>query len=327
VKAPTVGDERPICDYEDSTYRTDFWEGQGREYEDLAERAALCALLPPEGGRLLDIGAGFGRLADLYDGYHQVVLLDYSLSQLRYARQRLGDERYVYVAADIYRLPLGTDTIDTAVMVRVLHHLVDVPVAFEQIARVTRPGGSLVLEFANKRHLKNVLRYLLRRGPNPFSPAPYAFAPLHYDFHPAWVRSRLAEAGLEVGAARSVSFFRLGALKRGVPTPLLARLDAALQRPLAPLALAPSHFYRCRVVKEDSGGAGAVDLTFRCPSCGHEPLTRVDQGWACAGCGATWPTIDGIHVFKTIEGASQGHDGAGMEPGDGGASGSMVDGG
>jgi hypothetical protein len=26
-----------ICSYEDSTYRTDFWEGQGREYEDLAD--------------------------------------------------------------------------------------------------------------------------------------------------------------------------------------------------------------------------------------------------------------------------------------------------
>ncbi|NJO83820.1 MAG: hypothetical protein HC828_14170 [Blastochloris sp.] len=52
-----------ICDYEGSNYRTEFWEGRGREYEDQVERIALRRLLPPEGGRrLLEIGAGFGRL-------------------------------------------------------------------------------------------------------------------------------------------------------------------------------------------------------------------------------------------------------------------------
>jgi len=294
------GDERPICDYENSTYRTDFWEGQGREYEDLAERAALRALLPPEGERLLDIGAGFGRLADLYDGYRQVVLLDYSLSQLRYARQRLGDARFTYVAADIYRLPLGTDAVDTTVMVRVLHHLVDVPLAFRQIARATRPGGAFVLEFANKRHLKNVARHLLGRGANPFSPEPYAFAPLHLDFHPEWVRQRLEEAGFAREQARSVSLLRVGALKRALPAGALARLDAALQRPLAPLALAPSHFYRCRATKAGDVTAGGA-LTFRCPSCGHEPLMRAAGGWECHGCGAAWPIVDGVHVFKDVE--------------------------
>ena len=125
--ATTEGRERPICDYEGSTYRTDFWEGQGREYEDLAERAALRALLPPEGGRLLDIGAGFGRLAALYGGYRQVVLLDYSFSQLQYARQRLGDG-FVYVAADIYR-PLDAHRRHHRHGARP-PHLVDVPWRF-----------------------------------------------------------------------------------------------------------------------------------------------------------------------------------------------------
>ena len=31
----------PVIDYEGSAYRTDFWEGQGRNYEDAAERLAL----------------------------------------------------------------------------------------------------------------------------------------------------------------------------------------------------------------------------------------------------------------------------------------------
>ena len=152
-------DDRPICDYEGSSYRTDFWEGQPRAYEDLAERRALARLLPPSGGRLLDLGAGFGRLAPLYQGYQEVVLVDYSLSQLAHARKRLGDRGFVYVAADIYRLPLATSAVDTTVMVRVLHHLVDVRAALRQVARVTRGQGTFILEFANKRHLKNILHH------------------------------------------------------------------------------------------------------------------------------------------------------------------------
>ena len=48
-----------ICDYEGSLYRTDFWEGQGREYEDLAERIALRKLLPPAGARLVEVSESF----------------------------------------------------------------------------------------------------------------------------------------------------------------------------------------------------------------------------------------------------------------------------
>ena len=291
-------DTPPICDYEDSTYRTDFWEGQGREYEDLAERWALQRMLPPTGRRILDIGAGFGRLADLYDGYDQVILLDYSRSQLAYARQRLGDERFIYVAADIYRLPLATSAVDTAVMVRVLHHLADVPAAFEQLARVIRPQGHLILEFANKRHLKNVLRHLLGRGASPYDPAPVEFAPLHFDFHPRWVLTRLGEAGLRPTARRSVSLFRAGPLKRALPARWLAAADGLLQRPTATLAPAPSAFVRATCLRPGPTDIAPEAALFRCPTCGHEPLRPAAGGLDCPGCQAHWPQEDGIYLFK-----------------------------
>ena len=41
-------DKPPVCDYEGSDYRTRFWDGQGRDYEDLVERLALRRLLPPQ---------------------------------------------------------------------------------------------------------------------------------------------------------------------------------------------------------------------------------------------------------------------------------------
>ena len=82
----TRNSDRPICDYEGTSYRAEFWDGHGREYEDLAERSALRRLLPPRGRRLLEVGAGFGRLADLYSGYDQIILLDYARSGLREAQ-------------------------------------------------------------------------------------------------------------------------------------------------------------------------------------------------------------------------------------------------
>ncbi|MCD6520983.1 MAG: methyltransferase domain-containing protein [Anaerolineae bacterium] len=290
--------ERPICDYEGSTYRTDFWGSQDREYEDQVERLAIRALLPQRGERLLDVGAGFGRLASLYHGYKKVILLDYSRSQLAYARQQLGDEGFIYVAADLYTLPLATNAVDTTVMVRVLHHIADVPAALQQIWRVTRPEGTFLLEFANKRHLKNILRYLLGRGVNPFSPEPYEFAKLHFDFHPRWVLEQLLQAGFALQERRSVSLFRAALLKRIFPTPWLVKIDGLLQRPTAPLALGPSVFVRSRVLKKGQPKVAAEEVLFRCPSCGHEPLQSERSGLYCSQCGASWPLEEGIYVFK-----------------------------
>ena len=139
----------PVCDYEGSTYRTDFWEGQGREYEDLVERIALRHLLPQRGNRLLEIGAGFGRLTDCYHGYEQIVLLDYSRSQLRQAQERLGrSDRYLYVAADLYAMPFVDGLFDTATLIRTIHHVQDVPAALGEVRRVLRPQGTFILELS-----------------------------------------------------------------------------------------------------------------------------------------------------------------------------------
>ncbi len=287
-----------ICDYEDSSYRTDFWEGQGREYEDLAERIALRKLLPPAGARLVDIGAGFGRLVDLYDGYQKVVLLDYSKSMLRQAQERWGRaEKYIYVAANLYNMPFVDSLFDTTVTVRVLHHVQDIPAALREVQRVLKPEGIYVLEYANKRHLKAVLRYLLgRQGWSPFDHEPYEFVELNYDFHPAWMGARLREAGFAIGRELAVSSFRLPLLKRLIPPCLLAALDGLLQEPTASLKLAPSVFVRARAEKEDV--QADVRGFFRCPGCHGTDLVESEEALTCRGCGRRWAIDDGIYDFK-----------------------------
>jgi SAM-dependent methyltransferase len=289
--------DRAICDYEDTSYRARFWEGQGREYEDLAERIAVRKLLPPRGRRLLEIGAGFGRLADLYGGYDQVILLDYARSGLREAQTRLGiSGRFIYVAADLYRLPLAPGICDTTVTVRVLHHLEDVPAALQGIAEVLKPGGTYVLEYANKRNLKAVARYLLRRQAwSPFAPEPYEFASLNFDFQPAWIAQELKRAGFVVDAGRAVSHFRYPLFKRLVPPRRLAATDGLLQGIGAAWKLTPSVFLRAHTT---GAGVATEGSLFRCPSCRSLELKESNDVLLCEGCGAAWSTHDGIYDFK-----------------------------
>lgn len=291
-------EQPPILDYGESTYERDFWLGQGRDYEDAAERLALRRLLPSAGERLVDVGAGFGRLANLYKGHQQVILLDYSPQLLHDARARLAPQPPLTVAGSFYNLPLADGACDTAVMVRVIHHAADVPAVLRELRRILRPGGTLLLEHANKRHLKALLRHALGRGPNPRTPEPYEFARLNYSFHPAYIRGHLEAAGLAVEAERAVSTFRLPALKRLVPAPLLAGLDGRLQPLLAPLRLSPSIFLRCRAVGE-AGQPPAGRPLFRCPTCHSTDLHADGSGCLrCAACGAAWPIQNGVYHLR-----------------------------
>ena len=221
----------PICNYEGSKYRTDFWQGQGRDYEDLTERVALRRVLPPTGRRLLEIGAGFGRLTHEYDGYDQIIVLDYSRSLLQEAQAHLGtDGRYVFVAANVYQLPIVEGSCDTASMIRVIHHMADVPAALQQIRSALAPNGTFILEFANKRNLKAIVRYLLRRQKwSPFDKEPIEFVKLNYDFHPMYMFEALENTRFSVHERLALSYLRLGILKRFVPIRLLVALDALLQ--------------------------------------------------------------------------------------------------
>jgi SAM-dependent methyltransferase len=291
-----------ICDYEGYAYQ-EFWEG-GRDYEDAAERIALRRLLPSSGRRLAEIGAGYGRLVPLYSGYEEVVLVDHALSQLRLARSRYGARApngqplYTYVAANFYNLPFWPGVFDTVTMVRALHHAADAPAVLSGAASILTQGGDFVLEFANKRNLKAILRHLIgKQSWSPFDHDPIQFLPLHFDFHPDWIRGHLAGDGLDVQAQRTVSHFRIGFLKRLVPARLLARLDGLLQPTGALWQLTPSVFMRSTATRAQPERNGASIL--RCVSCGDGELEEGATALVCRRCGARYSVTDGIYDLRS----------------------------
>jgi len=297
----------PVCDYEGSDYQSSFWDQGGREYEDRTEAIAIKRLLPKSGRLLLELGAGAGRNTPRYLGFDRIILLDYSRTQLEQARQRLGtSEKYIYVAADVYRLPFVDGLFDAATMIRTLHHMADAPKALRQVRNVLQSGGTFILEFANKLNLKAILRYILGRQKwSPFSLEPVEFVKLNFDFHPKAVRNWLKALGFTIEKTLTLSHFRMGILKRIVPTNILVFLDSIFQWTGALWQLSPSVFVRAS--RDETPSSHGVQtspaltnllLFFKCPDCSYYPLMDAKDYLECSSCRKRWEVKDGIYDFR-----------------------------
>jgi SAM-dependent methyltransferase len=291
----------PVCDYEGSDYQIRFWEKGGRDYEDRCEAIALRRLLPSQGSLMLELGAGAGRNTMRYRGFERVVLLDYSRTQLKQAQDRLGaSAKYIYVAADIFRLPFVDGLFDAGTMIRTLHHMADAPAALRQVRNVLQPGATFILEYANKRNLKAILRYAFHRQSwSPYGLDPVEFAPLNFDFHPRSIRLWLTEIGFTIETILAVSHFRVEFLKKNIPSAILSGLDSILQWTGALWQVTPSIFIKSKLGGSQFGSTPSNPMEFfKCPDCGHSPLVDGPEQIVCPVCGHQWNVVDGIFDFR-----------------------------
>jgi len=288
----------PICDYEGSDYEATFWGKGDRVYEDQAEAIALQRLLPKSGNLLLELGAGSGRNTSRYKGFKQITLVDYSLTQLQQAMQRFGtNQKYMYVAADIYRLPFVEGLFDAATMIRTLHHMKEPLAALTQVRSTLQPGAIFILEYANKHNLKAIFRYLARRQSwSPFSLESVEFEKLNFDFHPRMVGNWLKDARFIVQEQLAVSYFRLGILKRNLSLGMLSRMERLLQPTGSWCQLSPSIFIRSQAVGESPKAQPGT--FFKCPACGAYNLKPHGPRIICLECSHEWPIRDGIFDFR-----------------------------
>ncbi len=228
-----------------------FWRGRGYEHE--AEVIAIRRLLNGHRfGHAVDVGGGFGRLSVVLADYaDKVSLVDPSSQQLDLSRRLFPDhpamDRYLMDAAD---LEFRDESVDLAVMIRVLHHL-PCPIAeLAEVSRILRPGGFAVIEAANSAHAVNRVRYLLRRERVPASEidarseegrrcgnAPYV------NHHPRTISRQLTEAGFQIRRQLSVSNFRHPVAKAVLPERLMLAVERAVQKPLARVHFGPSTFF------------------------------------------------------------------------------------
>jgi ubiquinone/menaquinone biosynthesis C-methylase UbiE len=109
------------------------------------------------GDLLLEAGCGTGlilkRLAALTG---RAVGIDLSAGMLALAR----DRQLPVTRATVTALPFPDGTFDGVVSFKVLAHVPEIAHALVELARVTRPGGRLVLEFYNRRSLRGLVKRL-----------------------------------------------------------------------------------------------------------------------------------------------------------------------
>ncbi len=125
--------------------------------EDQVEAAILDVVGNGPIHSALDLGTGTGRMLQLLAPLaSRAVGVDQSPAMLNVARARLeqaGVRNALLRQGDIYALPVEPGRHDLVIIHRVLHYLDDPGRAIREAARVTRPGGRvIVVDFAPHTH-------------------------------------------------------------------------------------------------------------------------------------------------------------------------------
>ncbi len=104
-------------------------------------RRTVRSLSLPEGSCVLDLASGTGDLCvELQKNGFKPISVDVSLGMLR-----ASHSGFPLVQADILRLPMADQSVDGITCGFALRNLVDLPMFFAEIARVTRIGGRVAV--------------------------------------------------------------------------------------------------------------------------------------------------------------------------------------
>lgn len=229
----------PLFDYKK------YWAT--REYENQSEKIALKRLfhLIPQTHKktIIDIAGGFGRLTPVYAPlFKSCLLIEPSQKLLDEAKKLCQEYKNLIIKRGfLEKLPVGNQEFDVALFIRAIHHLSDLGTAMKEINRALKPGGFLILEFANKFHLKNCLKALFslnfkfftdhtayeisqKRGSVPF-----------INYHPNRIKTLLLSNGFRIIKSLSVSNFRFLLFKKFIPLAILLFLESSF-------SLLTSHF-------------------------------------------------------------------------------------
>jgi SAM-dependent methyltransferase len=105
---------------------------------------ALGELLDP-GQRVVDLCCGSNSLLPMLPPGLNRTGADFSLTALKTARRRAGADSCEWLQADAALLPFGSGTVDAACCLSTLWTLADPKQALAELARVIRPGGTLLI--------------------------------------------------------------------------------------------------------------------------------------------------------------------------------------
>ena len=127
-------------DYDNYDYVNEW---KDRDILDLAERK-LIRKLAGNPIKTLEMGGGFGRITSVLEKISgETYMVDFSSRNIREAKARLN--RTHLRQCDFMNLPFQDGMFDLIVMVRVMHHISNPTLVYNEIIRVGRRGGALII--------------------------------------------------------------------------------------------------------------------------------------------------------------------------------------
>jgi ubiquinone/menaquinone biosynthesis C-methylase UbiE len=279
--------------YEGIEYK-EFWDGLQKRNLDELEHAIVRSLLPNSGRRIIDVGCGYGRLADCYIGrFQQVIMVDGSTSLLRQAVENTGGQA-MYIACDVMNLPFRAASFDAVLMVRVFHHIRDSWACLSELHRLLCDQGRFVFSYRNKRNALRVIQWLIGASKeNPFTKEAANEGSTLISHHPRAVYQMLCESGFS-----NIRYSGVGVLDWLESKIGFVGRSIKLEERLAPFfgknKIAP--WILCSAIGRGRTRLIDVERTsdlLQCPSCGGS-ISDDKQAYQCLVCQKRYPIKDGI---------------------------------
>lgn len=139
-----------------STYDAQRWASKAGIITNRAQQSVLKELCAEWKHRhVLEVGPGTARFTiPLLRQDNRMTLADISDGMLAVARkniesENLGDQVESYVKTSIYEIPFEDSMFDHAVSLNVINHLDRPDRAIKELGRVTKPGSTLLFNYAN----------------------------------------------------------------------------------------------------------------------------------------------------------------------------------
>lgn len=299
-----------IVDYSERDFR-EYWRGKSKRILHEVECRMISEMLPSRRGWFLDLGCGYGRLLPTYnDEKRKIVMVDYAVNHLELADREYDKQEIHLIAADACRLPFQSDVFESGICIRLLHHISSAESFMKEIARIFRPGSTLILNYMNKRSLLRILRY----GSRSFQRNHEKISGIIYGTHPSYFTELAEESGFIIKKIRGAGFihqivheFEYGAdlIDRA---PLLMKIIRIIERAadstIGRMDLALMQYALLKKISavekasEQSSRASKLLDLLACPTCRSDRLEDNEKNIVCADCGKKYEKVGRIIDFR-----------------------------
>jgi SAM-dependent methyltransferase len=167
------------------------------------------------GERILDCGCGYGFTLRVLSALTEARLigLDFANERIQDARTKLPADKTTFVQGSAMELPFAGDSFDKAVCSEVLEHLPDDRAALNELFRIIKPGGTLVVTVPAARYPLgwDPINYALERTTGRHIGGERTFSGIWYGhlrlYSPNQLRAAAEESGFVVDKVRGLTHY------------------------------------------------------------------------------------------------------------------------